>query len=76
MSEGAEVLSLSILDTYKVKWDRWTVVRDVVQNFFDEVETFEQIKIEVDKRGKRVRIEGPASFDLDYIRYVGATSKG
>ena len=36
---------LSLLDTYKVRWDAPTVVRDVVQNFFDAAGSLDQVRI-------------------------------
>ncbi len=69
-------LRLAILDGYAVRWDRLTVARDLVQNFFDEVADFSAVKIEIDAKKKRVRVAGPSTFALDYLRYVGATTKG
>ena len=66
---------LSLLDTYKVRWDAPTVVRDVVQNFFDAAGSLDRVRIEVDKKKKTVRIEGPTVFALDLLRYLGGTTK-
>lgn len=69
------VVRLSILDGYKVRWSRQTVARDVVQNFFDESPEFDDVKIVVDRAKKTLRVAGPSSFDMDYLRYLGATTK-
>ena len=75
IAAGATLLPLAILDGYKVRWSRETVARDIVQNFFDEVADFRAVTIEVNSVEKRVRVAGPSRFDLDYLRYVGATTK-
>ncbi|MBI4616119.1 MAG: hypothetical protein HY720_21055 [Planctomycetes bacterium] len=69
------IARLAILDSYKVRWSRETVARDVVQNFFDEVKDFRRVKIEVDKKHRTVEIAGPSCFHFDYLRYLGATTK-
>ena len=73
--KAAEIVSLAILDRYRVKWSRETVARDIVQNFFDEVDDFREVTIETDERGGRVRVEGPSRFHHDYLRYIGGTTK-
>ena len=70
-----EIIRLNILRGYAVSWDARTLVRDFVQNFFDSTDDFEGIAIVVDRKTKSVRISGPAEFDLDYLRFVGATTK-
>jgi len=71
---GSDVVPLALLAGYKVRWDRRTVARDVVQNFFDAAEDFGDVRIDTETPG-RVRVEGPATFDMEYLRYIGATSK-
>ena len=71
---GGDVVPLALLAGYKVRWDRKTVARDIVQNFFDAAADFADVTIDTATPG-RVRVEGPATFDLDYLRYLGATSK-
>jgi hypothetical protein len=71
---GADVVPLALLAGYKVRWNRKTVARDIVQNFFDAAEDFGDVRIDTETPG-RVRVEGPATFDMEYLRYVGATSK-
>ncbi len=75
--EGAppEIIPLALLDGYKVRWSRETVARDIVQNFFDEVEDFRQVTVEVDAGRGTVEVRGPSGFDLEYLRYIGATTK-
>lgn len=68
------IVPLALLDGYKVRWNRKTVARDVVQNFFDAAADFDDVTIEAEGDG-RIRVEGPATFALDYLRYIGATSK-
>ena len=68
-------ISLGILDGYAVRWSRETVVRDVVQNFFDEARDFNEVVIDVDDARERVHVEGPSKVALDYLRYLGATTK-
>jgi hypothetical protein len=70
-----EVLPLALLDGYKVRWSRETVARDIVQNFFDEVDDFGEVTITVDAARRFVEVRGPSRFDLEYLRYIGATSK-
>jgi len=70
-----ETIALGILDGYAVRWDRATVARDVVQNFFDEVDDFAKVTIDVDDAARTVRVAGPSRFALDYLRYLGATTK-
>jgi hypothetical protein len=71
---GRDVVPLALLAGYKVRWSRQTVARDIVQYFFDAAEDFGEVTIDTATPG-RVRVEGPATFDLDYLRYLGATSK-
>ena len=71
---GGDVVPLALLAGYKVRWDRRTVARNVVQNFFDAAEDFGDVRIDTETPG-RVRVEGPATFDMEYLRYIGATSK-
>ncbi len=75
VATATEVLPLALLDGYKVRWSRETVARDIVQNFFDEVDDFGQVTIEVDAARGRVEVRGPSLFDLEYLRYIGATTK-
>lgn len=69
------VVPLALLDGYKVRWNRETVARDVVQNFFDAAADFDDVTIDVDEAAGTVRVSGRATFALDYLRYIGATSK-
>lgn len=69
------VVGLALLDGYKVRWSRETVARDIVQNFFDETADFRKVSVEVDAAGRTVKVRGPSRFDLDYLRYLGATTK-
>jgi hypothetical protein len=75
--EGARrrLVRLAILDGYKVRWSRETVARDVVQNFYDEAADFSDVVIETDEAKGTVRVSGPSTFALDYLRYLGATTK-
>lgn len=75
LQEGEELVSLALLDGYKVRWSRETVARDVVQNFFDEVDDFDAVTVAVDDKARSVRVEGPSVFAMEYLRYVGATTK-
>src|SRR5271170_7583713 len=70
-----EVLPLALLDGYKVRWTRETVARDIVQNFFDEVDDFREVAVEVDAARGVIEVRGPSRFDLEYLRYIGATTK-
>jgi hypothetical protein len=69
------VIPLALLDGYKVKWSRETVARDIVQNFFDEVDDFREVAVEVDAARGAIEVRGPSRFDLEYLRYIGATTK-
>ena len=75
MSEGTQVVRLSILDTYAVRWSRETFARDLLQNFFDAAPDFRDVKIGVERARGRVELRGPVAFDLDYLAYLGATTK-
>ena len=76
MNENSpELIPLALLDGYKVRWSRETVARDIVQNFFDEVDDFTQVEITVDAKKKTVEVRGPSRFDLEYLKYIGATTK-
>ncbi len=74
-ADGPEVIPLALLDGYKVRWSRETVARDIVQNFFDEVDDFGEVVIESDPAKGVVEVRGPSRFDLEYLRYIGATTK-
>jgi len=67
--------TLALLDSYKVRWSRETTARDIVQNFYDEVSDFREIAIEVDDKARTVLVRGPSVFAVDYLRYLGATTK-
>ncbi len=58
-----------------MSWDAETFVRDVIQNFFDAAPRFEEVDVLVDADAGRVRIEGPGTLDLDWVRYIGGTTK-
>lgn len=64
-----------ILDGYAVRWNEATIARDVVQNFFDEVEDFAEVAIDVDEAKGSITVAGPSTFALDYLRYLGASTK-
>ena len=70
-----EMVRLSILDTYGVRWSRETFARDVLQNFFDAAADFGDVTIDIDAASRRVAVRGPAEFDLDLLAYVGASTK-
>lgn len=70
-----KTIRLNILRTYAVQWDAETLVRDVLQNFFDASRDFEGVSIHVDREGGVVRIEGPVPFALDYVKFIGGTTK-
>ena len=70
-----EIVPLALLDGYQVRWSRETVARDIVQNFFDEVEDFRQVTIAVDEEAGAIEVRGPSVFDFEYLRYLGGTSK-
>ncbi|MBI5497296.1 MAG: hypothetical protein HY904_19940 [Deltaproteobacteria bacterium] len=69
------MVRLSILDSYGVRWSRETFVRDLVQNFYDATPDFRDVRMDLDRSGRTVAIHGPAVFDLDLLAYVGATTK-
>ncbi len=75
MPEGATLIRLNLLASYGVDWDAQTFVRDIVQNFFDAAPDFADVRIDVRPTERVVRIEGPTQFSLEYLRYIGATSK-
>ena len=66
---------LSLLDTYGVRWDRSTFVRDVLQNFFDATPDFRDVRVAIDRKARTVEVSGPATFDLELVAYIGATTK-
>src|SRR5438132_1685786 len=74
--KGPALVHLALLDSYAVRWDAATVARDVVQNFFDEVEDFAEVSISLDRKAHTIRVEGPGAFAVEYLRYIGATTKG
>jgi len=43
---GGDVVPLALLAGYKVRWNRKTVARDIVQNFFDAAEDFGDVRID------------------------------
>jgi hypothetical protein len=71
----AELVRLSILDTYGVRWSREALARDLVQNFFDAHGDFEALSLRVDVATRTVEIRGPQVFDLTLLFYVGGTTK-
>lgn len=75
MKTTSTIVRLGILETYKVRWNAMTVARDVVQNFFDEVDDFGRVVIDIDASAKRVTVSGPSEVAFDYLRYIGATTK-
>ncbi|MBI5497295.1 MAG: hypothetical protein HY904_19935 [Deltaproteobacteria bacterium] len=73
MSGAERLVRLSLLDGYQVRWNAQTVARDVIQNFYDEVADFRAVEVTV--RGGTITVRGPSVFELDYLRYIGATTK-
>ena len=71
----SNLVRLSVLDTYGVRWSRETFARDIMQNFFDANGDFERMRLAVDREGGVVEVWGPQSFDLTLLFYIGATTK-
>jgi len=74
-AKKSRTIRLNILRSYGVRWDAQTLVRDLLQNFFDASTDFEGVTIDVDRARRVVRIEGPEPFHLDLVKYIGATTK-
>jgi len=68
-------IPLNLLRSYGVRWDAQTFVRDLLQNFFDASHDFEGVNIDIHRSRGAVRIEGPVPFALDYVKYIGGTTK-
>ena len=72
----SEVIKLNILISYPVKWNNFFVMRDFVQNFFDAIgyeDFFEGFKYKYDSGV--LTMEGKTSFDLDWLCYLGTSTK-
>ena len=72
----SEIIKLNILTSYPVRWNHFSVMRDFVQNFFDAVgyEDFcEEFKYKYDS-GVLI-MESRTSFDLDWLCYLGTSTK-
>lgn len=81
-SESAEAIAaegrvyrLGVLDKYGVRWAPLSIARDVLQNFFDASPDLSGVRVVVDRAERSVTVEGPASFDVELLAYVGATTK-
>lgn len=72
----SEIIKLNILTSYPVKWNNFFVMRDFVQNFFDAIgyeDFFEGFKYKYDSGV--LTMEGKTSFDLDWLCYLGTSTK-
>jgi len=72
----SEIIKLNILISYPVKWNNFFVMRDFVQNFFDAIgyeDFFDGFKYKYDSG--ELTMEGKTSFDLDWLCYLGTSTK-
>ena len=64
--------------TYPVWWSMAHIMRDYVQNFYDALgaEKFlENFIYQYDEDQKRLRIEGRKGFQVEWLQYIGVSTK-
>ena len=70
------IKKLNLAMNYPISWQKWKVLRDYIQNFYDatEKDKFEQEFHYVYDKGKLV-MEMEETFDKEWLYYMGASSK-
>lgn len=64
-----EIIDTRITDKWGVEWNEMEIVRDFLQNFYDENPT-DQIEIEIENR--KITVSAPREFDYKSLIYLGS----
>ncbi|MDX9722744.1 MAG: hypothetical protein RBU37_18495 [Myxococcota bacterium] len=77
LESKGRVLSAHIVSTYPVRWSAFAVLRDFIQNFFDETGPAGFASgVSMDTKQDRVLIRMPSrGFDLIWLTHIGASTK-
>ena len=78
-----KTIPLNIMMTYPVKWSKMEVLRDIVQNFYDEAGAaefgnrlkHEYVEEKNGKNGKLVLSMHNTGFNYEWLLHIGATTK-
>lgn len=76
-AKSQDIIPLNLVTTYPVRWSRFQVLRDLLQNFFDSVPNEEfasRVRIQVSKSSAELRVEGVV-FSHEWLVPIGASSK-
>ena len=77
MREGGRKLNLVM--TYPIKWSISHIMEDYIQNFYDVIgaEKFAQTFVySYDDNRQELRMEGRKGFHVEWLQYIGASTKG
>lgn len=73
---GYSLIKLNITMSYPVKWCMRKILRDYIQNFFDAIgtESFKE-RFSVSYKDNILSMQSDVPFDVDWLVYMGASSK-
>ena len=72
-----KIIPLNIVLTYPVKWGKYEILRDFIQNFYDSVgyqEFGERFRYEYSDDTLSMWVDG-ISFSYDWLLYIGSSTK-
>ena len=77
MEKKEKTISLNIVMTYPVYWDKYAVFRDFIQNFFDACgfEKFKEKFRYIYKNDILKMITDGITFNYEWLTYIGASTK-
>ncbi len=70
---------LNLVMTYPVRWSLSHIMEDYIQNFYDVLgsEKFaREFVYHYDESRQELRLEGKKGFHVDWLQYIGASTKG
>ena len=74
-----KIIPTNIVSTYPVKWNKYQVLRDFVQNFYDEVDANsweDEFKYSYDKSMNLLTMEiSNHGFSYEWLLHIGASTK-
>lgn len=77
--KSGKIIPLNIVMTYPVRWNRYRIYRDFVQNFYDSVDAKDweekfHYRYDPQKRTLTMEIEG-VEFSYEWLLHIGASTK-
>ena len=73
------IVSLNLVLSYPVHWERYEILRDFVQNFYDSVGSDrwkEAFQYEYDRTNQTIRMGvNDVTFSYEWLMHIGASTK-